>query len=588
MYQHSAAYETKMLDEVQTHRLVGTVNGVAFTQADVIGVSYSNQCSDKNVLIGSAAIGTLKLTFLKPLLARGNYYNKQIIISDGTKLTNTNLYEDIPMGVYYIGEAKWTAQGMIDVKAYDVMSLLDKDLTIEQTSGYLYDFCKIIETETGAPFVITRAECEALPNGDKIISPFPENDMTTFRDLASKLGQLVGGFATAARDGSFVLRTFQPKSASVVTIPINRRQSGSTFSDFETRFDAISYIDAKDGNGAQYIGNEWGYVMSLGAQPFLQYGIQSERTARATAIYNQVQNMVYTPFKVTLLPGFCALDLGDIVSFTDDYSGTTSIGCVMSIDYTYNKSVIVQCFGSNPNLKNAKSKTDNAVAGNSSSEKGQRLISFVSTNIARKELVGGDPAKEILKTSFSTTNPDTILTLTEVKFETSEANTVAEIYYYLNGEQILYVPTETYSEAGVHTMSLMYPLLNLSPGVLYTFSARMKTSSDTVIEAMNARQYIQGAGVEDSGRWDGYLDLNDEFEAFSFNVELPTLSETVSLTADYPEVITLSDVYDPFINDIALPTLTEEINVTTFIPHNYVVTEDGDRLVADPASPLIT
>ena len=588
MYQHSAAYETKMLDEVQTHRLVGTVNGVAFTQADVIGVSYSNQCSDKNVLIGSAAIGTLKLTFLKPLLARGNYYNKQIIISDGTKLTNTNLYEDIPMGVYYIGEAKWTAQGMIDVKAYDVMSLLDKDLTIEQTSGYLYDFCKIIETETGAPFGMTRAECEALPNGDKIISPFPENDMTTFRDLASKLGQLVGGFATAARDGSFVLRTFQPKSASVVTIPINRRQSGSTFSDFETRFDAISYIDAKDGNGAQYIGNEWGYVMSLGAQPFLQYGIQSERTARATAIYNQVQNMVYTPFKVTLLPGFCALDLGDIVSFTDDYSGTTSIGCVMSIDYTYNKSVIVQCFGSNPNLKNAKSKTDNAVAGNSSSEKGQRLISFVSTNIARKELVGGDPAKEILKTSFSTTNPDTILTLTEVKFETSEANTVAEIYYYLNGEQILYVPTETYSEAGVHTMSLMYPLLNLSPGVLYTFSARMKTSSDTVIEAMNARQYIQGAGVEDSGRWDGYLDLNDEFEAFSFNVELPTLSETVSLTADYPEVITLSDVYDPFINDIALPTLTEEINVTTFIPHNYVVTEDGDRLVADPASPLIT
>ena len=100
MYQISDAYRTKMLDEVQTHHLVGTVNGVAFTNADVIGVSYSNQCSDKNVLIGSAAIGTLKLTFLKPLLSRGNYYNKQIIISDGTKLTNTNLYEDIPWAVH--------------------------------------------------------------------------------------------------------------------------------------------------------------------------------------------------------------------------------------------------------------------------------------------------------------------------------------------------------------------------------------------------------------------------------------------------------------------------------------------------------
>lgn len=588
MYQISDAYRTKMLDEVQTHHLVGTVNGVAFTNADVIGVSYSNQCSDKNVLIGSAAIGTLKLTFLKPLLSRGNYYNKQIIISDGTKLTNTNLYEDIPMGVYYIGEAKWTAQGMIDVKAYDVMSLLDKDLTIEQTSGYLYDFCKIIETETGAPFGMTRAECEALPNGDKIISPFPENDMTTFRDLASKLGQIVGGFATADRNGSFVLRTFKPKSDSIITIPVNRRQSGSTFSDFETRFDAISYIDVKDQNGAQYIGNEWGYVMALGAQPFLQYGIQSERTARATAIFNQVQNMVYTPFKVTLLPGFCALDLGDIVSFTDDYSGATSIGCVMSIDYTYNKSVIIQCFGSNPNLKNAKSKTDNAIAGNSSSEKGQRLISFVSTNIERKELIGNDPAKEILRTSFSTTNPDTILTLTEVKFTTAEANTVAEIYYYLNGEQILYVPTETYSEAGLHTMSLMYPLLNLNPGVLYTFTARMKTSSDTVIEAMDARQYIQGAGVEGNNRWDGYFDLSEEFEAFSNEVLLPTLTENVLLNTSQPQAIVLSEVYSPFLFDVSLPTLTEEINLTSFIPHNYLVTEDGDRLVADPNSPLIT
>lgn len=68
MYSVSNEYKVKMLDQIQTHKLSGTVDNVPFTDADVIGVSYTNRCADKKVELGSVNIGTLKLTFLTDLL----------------------------------------------------------------------------------------------------------------------------------------------------------------------------------------------------------------------------------------------------------------------------------------------------------------------------------------------------------------------------------------------------------------------------------------------------------------------------------------------------------------------------------------
>ena len=69
MFNVSEAYRAKMLDQIQTHRLVGLLDDTySFTEADVIGVSYKNQCSQKNVALGSVNIGVLKLTLLVVLV----------------------------------------------------------------------------------------------------------------------------------------------------------------------------------------------------------------------------------------------------------------------------------------------------------------------------------------------------------------------------------------------------------------------------------------------------------------------------------------------------------------------------------------
>ena len=153
MYNVSADYITKMFDQVQTHKLTGTIDtSISFTGEDVIGVNYTNKCTDKKVSIGGVNIGVLKLTFLKDLLNRGDYYGKKITLYDSLLLGydefDVEIWESVPLGVFYVGEATWTAEGMIDVTAYDCLSKMDIPLAMSQTSGYLYDFCKLVELRT--------------------------------------------------------------------------------------------------------------------------------------------------------------------------------------------------------------------------------------------------------------------------------------------------------------------------------------------------------------------------------------------------------------------------------------------------------
>ena len=124
MYTISDEYRAKMFDQIQTHKLTGTIDtSISFTGDDVIGVSYTNRCTDKKVSIGSVNIGVLKLTFLKDLLNRGDYYGKKITLSDslltGYDENDMEVWESVPLGVFYVAEATWTAEGMVDVTAYD-------------------------------------------------------------------------------------------------------------------------------------------------------------------------------------------------------------------------------------------------------------------------------------------------------------------------------------------------------------------------------------------------------------------------------------------------------------------------------------
>lgn len=524
----SENYLLKMMDEVQTHKLHGTVDGVAFSDEDVIGVSYSGQCADKTVVIGSAAIGTFKMTLLKDILNRGDYYDKQIIVYDSLLLgldeLEEEIWEDVLIGTFYIAEANWTGANMIDITAYDVLSKLDKSVTFDQSSAKLYGWLNIISTECDVPVGMTQQECEALPNGNKEIAVYEENQISTYRDLLSALGETIGGFGYATRDGGVAVKAFG--NTPVFTVPKNKRFSGSSFSDFQTRFDAISFDDRI--NERTWIeGDEDGYIMALGDAPFLQYGTPEAREEMVQAIFAQVQNMQYTPCKTQMLPACIAFDLGDVINFTDDYASQTSLSCIMSMSFQYNKSVAIQCFGSNPNLKNAKSKTDNAITGASRYGGGSKLSTFVATN--GDSITIQTVPTEVVRASFTVANNAAALALFEVKFtipdvpdpEESgpipEVDELVEVYYIIDGQQYDYVPMQHYNDDGIHTISLMLPIVGANADAKHTLIVRMKsTSGDVTVEPLDAHLYIQSTGAAGEAKWDGWIRCDDEMRRIPY------------------------------------------------------------------------
>ena len=151
MYSVSEEYLTKMLDQIQTHKLSGTIDGVSFDESNVIGVSINNRCAEKKVNLGSVNIGTLKLTFLTDILNRGEYYGKTIILSDSLYLgldeNEEEVWETVPIGTFYVASATWSAAG-IDITAYDVLSKLDDTLDFTETTSKIYGFCQYIATKT--------------------------------------------------------------------------------------------------------------------------------------------------------------------------------------------------------------------------------------------------------------------------------------------------------------------------------------------------------------------------------------------------------------------------------------------------------
>ena len=618
MYSVSEEYLSKMFDQIQPHKLAGTCDGVSFNEGDVIGVSYTNRCAEKKVALGSVNIGTLKLTFLTDILNRGEYYGKTITLSDSLYLgldeNDEEIWETVPVGTFYIASATWTAAG-IDITAYDCLSKLDEPLNISQTSSKIYGFCTYIATETGTTFGMTENECDALPNGSEIIAPYEEANLETFRDLLSALAQMIGGFAYADKDGSWKLRPFG--SASVVTVPKNRRVSGSSFSDYETYYDTVSFTDVQT-KIVRYIGDGHGQVMALGTQAFLQYGTTDAKERRALNIANSIKAMEYTPFHISMLPASIALDLGDIITMTDDFSGNTSKGAVMELTWTYNKSLSVHCYGDNPKLQAGQSKNDKDISGILNTTTQNEVTFYNFTNL-EEITFGSEEEVTIASLAFTAAQTTTVKIMHEFLMDMVKdltTNGSYEIHYYLDEELLTYKPKESLSaivgtvtipspepEEGEEpdedeeytvdiepvdlsiTRDFFYVLRNVAPNQRHTWQVKIIAHGidEVTIGVQNAHVTLEGQRLYGEEYFDGFLEIREDINRLSIvGMGVKELSEAVAINADSAEVIAVSEnitLYD--IAGLAVTSLNEEIQIVkTWLPlatenHILIKTEDG-------------
>ena len=263
MFQVSDAFKLAALQPVQIHRITGTIGNVSFSENNIVDGSFSinNQSTDtSDVVLGSCYVGQLNAEFTGISgISYGNWINKTITPTFGLKVGDD--WENVPLGVFKIKEAKHTEHG-VQVVAYDNMIKFDKKFKkshFMNLSG-MYNIISQLCTDSGVILGMTQAQIEALPNGDRTginiygskgkKSEFA-NDITTNRDLLFWVAQTLGCFATMNRAGQLEFRQY---TQNVVDAISNyHRIEGATFADYITHYIGI-YVENLDDNTEDYYG----------------------------------------------------------------------------------------------------------------------------------------------------------------------------------------------------------------------------------------------------------------------------------------------------------------------------------------------
>ena len=187
MYAVSQKFKEAMRRPVQRHRVKGTVNGVAFTEANILSGSFSitGQCSDaSNVQIGQVYTSELKITLLKNLnLSRYTLMDSEIVPYFGLRL-DTGVYEYIPLGIFTVSKASWGATG-VEVTAYDNMSKLDRTFSTSVLVGTPFELLMLACNSCGLELGNSVRDFNAFANGTRRLQLYADNDIQTWRDLVS-------------------------------------------------------------------------------------------------------------------------------------------------------------------------------------------------------------------------------------------------------------------------------------------------------------------------------------------------------------------------------------------------------------------
>ena len=505
VYPVSAAYRAAMRNPVQKFAVSGDVDGVQFTEADLLGLEYSNQCSDGTSLrIGQVYIGELRATFTRAfaeLVSRGSWAGAVITVTSKMDVAGMNasapVWESVPVGVFTVRRdgVSWTETGL-ELTAYDNMSKLDRAAYSTSRGGKPYAIANSRHTAYGYELGQTEAEIDALPNGtNKFYWSNASNK--TMRDVFAWLGEVTGTFVTAGRDGKIY---FRPYGRDVVdTLDPAHRWTGGRFGDYETRY---SHVYVKNSaSGVTYhadLGEFDDFLRyDLGENPLLQIDSEAATRFRLYPILHALQGIRYTPFECSAI-GNPAYDLGDVIRFTGGVGDETRLYCITSFTWTLNQGWRMSGSGENPDVwsvkgrdaSNIETAQGNAEAASVEKNKPLHFSNASSVSVA-------DGAEEtVLEAEFAVSAATVVEARAEILLTaTASGDAAATVRYSLNGTtQTDRQPVQTL-RAGNHILALLY-VFTAPRGYVNDFSVSLEMADGSAsIAAGGALLSLTGIGV---------------------------------------------------------------------------------------------
>lgn len=581
MYQVSQDYLIAMKKPVQRFRMTGKIGTVPFVDDNILKGSFSisHQCSgNEEVQIGQVYVAELSVTFMNNLhIPRYSLKDKVIKPYHGLMLNNRT-YEDVPLGVFNVAEAEWTASGVV-IKAYDNMIKLDKPCNINSAIGLPYALATMACDHCGVELGTSEYEFSNFVNGSTVLSMLTENDIETWRDFLSWVAQTVGCNAMADRSGKIILK---PYNQTVVdTLDTQHRFTGASFSDFITRYTGISCVNIAEKTTSYYgLEVDDGLTYNLGSNPFLQYGVEEAQAGQRRAVLTALQQINYVPFSVDLI-GSPVYDLMDVFSFPGGLGDEDKLFCMTKYVFNYHGKYSMTGVGKNPALASAKSKTDKNIVGLMSQKEHEGMQFTVFTN-ADPVVVADGESKSVMLIRFIVEKKTHCMIEMEilVDAETTETgeegqwienDAVCTVTYYLNGEEVeQHVPVETWQD-GKHILSLHYDLQAVAAQIHEWDVWLTMEGGQVTMGKYDILGVIAGEGLASDSEWDGTIQANDDIHSVRFFPMFKEYEDNASASTHIPANTSASDGVNTlnFLNmfHVIRDSLTATSDVMTFTPY---------------------
>ena len=616
MYPVSKEYQKAISEPSRSFFWTGMITTKAgkkytFGNKDIVkGSGYiSRQCSGSSEIeLGSVYAAELGISLFSDI-DRYSLEDASITVSFHLKVGDA--YEEVPMGIFYIAEANRKIK-TLELKAYDAMLNLDKNFNKGLSSAFPYDFLSLLSKACHVELAQTKEEIELLTNGTELLGIYQENDIETWRDFLYYLAQALGCFSTIDRDGKLRLIPYDITDNKTVD---SRHRFSSTFSDFVTRYTAVSSTNKRTDIAEYYsVKPDDGLTMNLGVNPLLQFGLEEKRKRIINNILSAITVVNYVPFDSDTI-GDPALDLGDVIKFTGGHADETKRSAITSIETKINGKQTIKCVGKNPRLASAKSKNDKNIAGLESSMNENKLSIYTyvnalkigvgaeKTSIINIEFASGDEtnaefhAEVILdvKSNAVSRKVDAETTI-EIGEEnkvisipvswTDDGKTLIKAYYVLDGKEVeQFHPSETWL-SGKHLLNLYYPIIEMKANELHTFEVLIELTNGTAtIEPQNAMATISGQGLGAQERWDGRITVDEEIKMVELSgLPTNTLHDKVVAAFITPKKTGITQPIDSIrMTGLMVPEFYDNISFFVPIVRDVIETADRDKMQYESA-----
>lgn len=629
MYPVSDLYKTAVQENARSFTWSGNITTATgknypFVNKDIVkGSGYiTRQCSGTSEIeLGSVYSAELGISIFSDI-DRYSLEDAQIALDFHMELPDGNV-EDIPMGIFYVAEANRKIR-TLELKAYDGMLRFEKAYKKEQSSGYPYDFLNIMCNDCKVSLAQTQAEIEVLPNGTELLGVYPDNDIETWRDFLHYLSQALGCFAFINRDGKLQLVKYG--ESPVCSVNSTHRYS-SSFSDFVTSYTAISSTNRRTNTAEYYaLDPDDGLTMNLAVNPLLQFGLDETRTRILKNILNAISVINYVPFDSETI-GDPTLDPGDVLTFTGGQADATKIAAITSITVKVNGKCSLKCVGKNPRLSEAKSKNDKDISGLTNSVEATKMATYSYVN-AMAYTFGADKV-EIVNIEFATqeetdcefkaavllqvtaaslkravTATGTGTTILPEDTKDADGNTKTEnrelattvtvpvsweedgqsvvtVTYVVNGHEVEeFHPMETW-HSGDHILNLFYPLLDMQEKTLHTFEVWISVApGSAVIQAQGIIASITGQGLGAQDRWNGRIEVSDEYLPIVFaGMQTLPLAAVLEMALLTPEPAGITESISKFaFTGMPLLEIADQLRIFAPIVHDVIDVSDKQKM----------